>query len=178
MITVETDTYISLADARAYVSANALTPLPLVDSEAESLLKRAAVTLDRIYSNRYLGMKETIEQPMFWPRIFAGLTPRGTGEWPGNVVDSDGNPRNFQQVPVEMGQAQVELAVMLAAGTDPYRQPEPFLSAERNKVGSLEQEKQFKSAIGYRADPLYKITLILRPLLANPTGQVAITRGA
>lgn len=177
-ITVLTDTYITLANARAYVSAAGLTPLPTNDADAESLLKKATITLDRVYGSQYIGMKATIAQPLAWLRSFAAQQPHGTGEWPYITFDSIGNPRDFSQLQPELGQAQCELAVMIQGGVDPYAQPEPFLSVERSKVSSLEQEKQYKSAQGYRADPLYKVALILKPLLKASSGSVAITRGA
>lgn len=177
-ITVGTDSYISLADARTYVAANGLTALPIVDADAEALLKRATTSLDRIYGAKYLGSKESMTQSLAWPRFVGTGYPHGTGESLYVTIDSDGNPRDFTGLQPELGQAETEMAVMLQAGVDVYAQPEPFLSVERNKVSALEQEKQFKSAQGYRNDPLYKIALILRPILTSSTGQVSITRGA
>jgi hypothetical protein len=178
MITVGTDTYLSLADARTYVTANGLTPLPLVDAEAESLLKRATTTIDRIYGAKYLGSKEDMTQPLAWPRLVGTGYPHSDGESLFVTIDSDGNPRDFSGLQPELGQAETELAVMLQAGVDPYAQPDPFLSMERNKVSALEQEKQYKGSQGYRADPLYKIGLILRPILELAVGSISITRGA
>lgn len=166
MITVGTDTYISLADAQAYASNNGLT-LGANDAATETLLKRATIAIDRIYGNKFLGQKASETQSLAWPRNFASAT-----------IDSDGNPRDFSGLQPETGYAEVELAALLQAGTDPYVQPEPFLSQIRQKVATLEEEKQFKASQGYRTDPLYKITLILRPLLMNQSGSVSITRGA
>lgn len=177
-ITVGTDTYISLADARAYVAANALAALPTDDTDAEDILKRAAVAVDRNYGNKFLGQKASITQSLAWPREFASAQPHGTGEWLYQNYDSDGNPRDFSGLQPETGYAQVELAVLINGGTDVYAQPDPFLSQLRQKVSSLEEEKQFKAAQGYRTDPLYRITLILRPLLRTSTGAIPITRGA
>lgn len=177
-ITVGTDTYISLADARTYVADQGLPALPLVDADAEVLLKRGRVSMDRIYSNRYLGMKQTITQPLFWPRIFAQGNPHGVNEWPYQIVDSDGNPRNFQGIQPELGYAQVEMTSMLQANIDPYAQPAPYVNFDKSVVGSLEKEIHISDSKSYREDPLYKISLILRPLLTSSTGSVAITRGA
>lgn len=177
-ITVGTNTYISLADARTYVAANGLTPLPLVDADAEALLTRATTTLDRVYGAKYLGSKEVATQSLAWPRFVGTGYPHDTGESLYVTYDSDGNPRDFSGLQPELGYAETELAVMLQAGVDPYVQPTPYLSMERNKVSALEQEKQYKGAQGYRADPLYKISLILRPILELAVGTVSITRGA
>jgi hypothetical protein len=177
-ITVDVDTYITLADARAYVTANGLTPLPTVDADAETLLKKSRLTMDRIYSNRYLGMKRTISQPLFWPRIFAQGTPHGVNEWPYTIVDSDGNPRDFTQTPPEMGYAQVEMSNLFQTNVDPYAQPDAKTNFVRDVVGSLEHQVRTSDANSHRVDPLYKISLILRPLLNAQVGSIPITRGA
>jgi len=180
-LTVGVDTYISLADARTYVAVQGLTPLPILDADAEALLKRATIALDRNYGNRYLGIKVSETQTLAWPRNYINSVvniPHFEGEWPYVVVDSDGNPRDFSGLQPETGYAETEMAVMLQANVDLYAQPDPYLSQIRQKVSSLEEEKQFKGNQGYRVDPLYKITLILRPLLKTSTGSIPITRGA
>ena len=177
-ITVGVDTYISLADARAYVAATGLTPLPTLDADAEKLLKNATQTLDRLYAGKYLGMKATIEQSLQWPRTFAGMVPHGVGEWPYIYVDSDGNPRDFEDLQPETAYAEVELAAVLQAGQDPYAQPGPRVNFDRSRVGTLEKEFHTSDSNSYRVDPLFKINVILRPILNQPTGSVPITRGA
>lgn len=179
-ITVGTDTYISLVDAQAYATNNGLT-LGANDTATETLLKRATVALDRIYGAQYLGTKATEAQSLAWPRNFINSDvnyPHFAGEWLYVTVDSDGNPRDFSGLQPETGYAEVELAALIQSGTDPYAQPDPFLSQIRQKVATLEEEKQFKASQGYRTNPLYKIALILRPLLKMSTGSIAITRGA
>lgn len=179
-ITVGTDTYISLVDAQTYATNNGLT-LGANNAATETLLKQATVALDRIYGNKYLGIKATETQSLAWPRIYTNsdvIVPHYAGEWPYVTVDSDGNPRDFSGIQPESGYAEVELAAMLQSGTDPYLQPEPSLSQIRQKVATLEEEKQFKSSQGYQTNPLYKIALILRPLLKSSTGYIPMTRGA
>lgn len=179
-ITVGTDTYISLADAKTYATNNGLT-LGATDGATETLLKQATVALDRIYGNQYLGMKATTTQSLAWPRNYINGElnyPHAEGEWPYVTVDADGNPRDFSGLQPETGYAEVELAALIQSGTDIYAQPEPYLTQIRQKVSSLEEEKQYKGAMGYRTDPLYKVALVLRPLLRNSTGSINITRGA
>lgn len=176
MITVGVDTYISLADARTYCSDNALDALPSDDAQAETLLKRAAKALDQIYGKNYIGQKK-LSSTLYWPRDFAYAQPHYTDEyiW---IVDSDGNPRNdLASIPAELGPAQTEMAVKLQSGEDVFAQPAPGLLSERSKLDVLETEKTYKSNTGYSNDPLYKIKLILRPLLVAPTTSVSITRG-
>jgi hypothetical protein len=178
-LTVGTDTYISLADARAYVTANSLTPLPAVDADAEKLLKQATTTLDQLYGNKYLGMKATSTQGIAWPRNYFNTTnaPHYSGDYLYATIDSDGNPRDFSGLQPETGYAETELAVMIQAKIDVYAQPKPTVNFEKSKVGTLEQEIHTTDNKSYRVDPLYKISLILRPILLNQTGTIAITRG-
>lgn len=179
-LTVGTDTYITLANARAYVLANGLAALPVGDSDAETLLRKATKSLDQIYGAKYLGMKSTIQQALAWPRIFVEgtLKPHGINEWPYIIVDSDGNPRDFSTIPVEVTYAEVEIASMFQAGVDVYAQPQATVNFERSVVGTLEKEIRTTDNKSYRVDPLYKISLILRPLLINSNGSISATRGA
>lgn len=179
-ITVGIDTYISLADAKTYAAANGLT-LASTDPAIEIQLKQATQAIDRIYGARFLGQKDTKEQTLAWPRNYFGSeVPRahGEGEWPYVTVDSDGNPRDFSGLQPETGYATVELAALIQNGVNIYAQPDAALSGLRVKVATLEEDRQYKNAQGYRTDPLYKIALILRPLLRLTDGKIPLTRGA
>ena len=178
-ITVGTDTYVSLADARAYITKNGLTPLPTVDADAEALLVRATFALDRIYGNRYLGMKRYITQNLAWPRLFAAGQPHGYNEWPYIIVDSDGNPRDFSALQPETAYATSELASMLTANPkfDPYEQPKPVVNYQRDVLDGMEHQIRTTDGNSYRELPMYKITLLLRPLTSTPVGSSQLTRG-
>lgn len=174
-ITVGTDTYITLADARDYANDFANSQLPQNDVEAEKILKQAAVALDRIYGARYLGRKSTSSQPMYWPRTFdTGMEDYSDGFM---VKDSDGNPADLSNYPVQLGYAQVELALLSLSGTSVYTQPAPAIISESKKLDVLEKQLQYANSNGYKEDYLYKVSLILRPLLKR-SGSVLMTRGA
>ena len=178
-LTLGTDTYITLADARAYVTKFGLTPLPADDPTAEALLKRATSSLDRLYGNKYLGIIAEIGQPLAWPRQFASA-PHGPGEWPLTDIDSDGNPRDFSGLQPETGWAEVELAVKIQAGVDVFAQTKPTVVAETKKADVLEKSLTYSTSggnVGYREMPLYNISLILRPLL-TVVSAIPMTRGA
>lgn len=178
-ITVGINTYISLVDARAYIVDNAiLTELPSVDAECERLLKQASKALDRLYGNRYLGFRQIATNILYWPRVFADARPHGEGEFRYIITDSDGNARNLYGIPYELGQATVELALMLENGEDIYAQPNPFLTKEINKVDTLVAEREYKNTGNlYSIDPRYHIKLILRPLLRTDNMGVTLARG-
>jgi hypothetical protein len=177
-LTLGTDTYITLTDARTYCSDNDLATLPDVDADAEKLLKRATKALDRIYGNKYLGYASVASQPLYWPRTLASAnTAHGEGEVWLYTVDSDGNPRNLTGIPRELGYAVTELALMLQSGEDVYTQPPPSLKEEVNKIDTLESRKVYNSANGYADDSLYVIKLILRPLLKTADNGITMSRG-
>lgn len=165
-----TDTYISLDDARTYVADNGLTDsFPADDTEAETLLRRAAKAIDRKYGQHFLGFKSVVGQPMAWPRIMT------TGEVYALEVDSDGNPRNFSVIQPELGEAQVELAILMNDGASVLTQQDGALTNILTKAGDVESQKTYSAP--FQASDFYGISLILRPLLERQVG-ISCTRGA
>lgn len=175
-ITVGVDTYISLADARQYVIDNGLSSLPDDDADAEALLKRAAKGIDRRWGNRFIGMRRTYTQKLAWPRD-VNVQPgyRGPGEAWLYTLDADGNPRLFNDIPPEMGEAQVEMALLMQDGADPLEQNEAPITEKSVEVGGIKSVKKYASS--YQTPLFYNIATILRPLLV-PVGGIKATRGA
>ena len=162
MLTVGTDSYIAVADAEAYIAAQGLDAL----SDPEVLLKRATLAIDRIYGARFIARKILTTQPLAWPRSEGySYTVDENGYF--YFIDSDGNPRNTNLIPAEVQQATVELAVMMDAGTNPYTQPDPFVKDESVQIDVIKTSSTYASNIGHKSDPLYLITLVLRPILKN-----------
>ena len=175
-LTLGVDTYISYTDAVAYATANGLQGFPTEESDGEVLLRRAAKAIDRRWGNRFLGEKQLVTQSLAWPRYVASTyRPHGQGETLGWTYDSDGNPRDFSGIPPELGEAQVELAVLIANSLDPLQQVENAVTESTKKLGDLESTKKYASP--YASTPFYSVMTILRPLLKR-TGQVVATRGA
>lgn len=165
-LTIGTDTYISLADARQYCEDNGLNTLPEMDADAEALLKRAAKALDRRWGNRFIGTKRTIEQPLAWPRDVNI----------GGTLDSDGNPRLFNDIPVEMGEAQVEMALLMQDGADPLVQNEAPITEKIVELDVIKTTTKYASA--YQTPAFYNVLIILRPLLVPANAGIKATRGA
>ena len=175
-LVVGTDTYTTLTDARTYIAAQGLSELPTDDTEADVLLRKAAKALDRRWGNRYLGMKETMSQPMAWPRNVGQVgTYRGEGETWGYTIDSDGNPRDFSGYPLELCEAQTEMALLLQDGADQFAQSEAAVTEVSQSVGDLSSTKKYKTA--YQTPVFYNIAMLLRPLLVQSYGLKA-GRGA
>jgi len=167
---VGTDTYVSVDEADAYITAQGLSPL----SDPESSLARATLALDRLYAGRYLGLKQTVNQPLHWPRV-ASYNFTADADHYFYTVDADGNPRDFSGIPTEIKQATIELAIQLESGVDPYAQPDPLVTSESVEIDVIKTNKTYSNVGGYRVDPLYSITLILRPLLVAG-GQIKYVR--
>jgi len=167
MLILETNTYALEAFAIEYAAAAGLEPL----AEAELSLKRATLGIDRLYGARFIGTKTTGEQLLMWPRRPAGPIFDITPDW--YLVDSFGNYRNFTELPVELSQATVELAVMIEAGEDIYAQSAPFVVSDTLKVDVIELSQTYQR--GYQVSSTSRIALILAPLLAAP-GQIRLVR--
>jgi hypothetical protein len=174
-ITLAVDTYIEVADALQYAEDNGLD-IGSGDENTESLLKQATKFIDRKYGNRFLGFKAVGDQPLYWPRVVTS-TFAYRGELWAYTLDSDGNPRLFNGIQPELGQAVVEIAAMLAQQIDIYSQPNPILQSATYKVGDLESVEAYKSSTGHQVNQFYKVDIILRPILKNAFG-VQMVRGA
>lgn len=178
-LVVGTDTYITLDDARTYAATYSYTQLPTDDTVADKLLRQATLALDRIYGNRYIGTKQQSNQSLYWPRVF-GSENTYEAEFGFVIVDSDGNPIQFDVIPENLGWAEVELALLQQAGVSLYAQPPAAIIKERDKIDVLETESTYGvrgSGTPWSEQPLYNVTLILRPLL-KPVGQYQTYRGA
>lgn len=176
-LTVGTDTYISLADARQYCTDNDLEALPEDDTEAEKLLRRAAKALDRRWGNRYLGVKATLAQTLAWPRdVAVSGSYRGQGESWMYTLDADGNPRDFNDIPAEMGEAQVEMAVLMQNAADPLQQNQTPVIEKSVEADGVSISKKY--ATPSQEPAFYRVLIILRPLLKPIGGSISATRGA
>jgi hypothetical protein len=117
-LTVGTNTYISLADADAYLSATypatdakMVAWTTLSDADCEIYLKRAALILDR---QAYTGQKAVSTQAMQFPRAI--YAPNSSYAASSNYIfDNDWYVQT--EVPTEVKYAQVEIAFAEAQGT-------------------------------------------------------------
>lgn len=178
MITVGTDSYITLANARTYATLFSLSgvesaadlldvgAVAAADATAEANLKIAAKSLDRVFGNKYLGTKATSTQSLAWPRNVGQV---------GTSIDADGNPRDFSSLPVELGEAQVELCSLIQSGVDVLAQIDGAVTSVIEELDVLKSQKQY--AKSFQIDPLHRVKTILRPLLSTKVG-ITMTRGA
>lgn len=108
-ITVETgaivagaNSYVSLADARAYALARG-TALPVSDADAETVLIKAMDYLES-FDGRFKGNRVDRDQPLSWPR---------TG------VEIEGWAWSSDEIPRQVINAQLALVIEVNAGEDP-----------------------------------------------------------
>lgn len=151
-MTIGQNTYINLDDARQYTLVFGLDELPAEDDDATQLLYRAAIMLDRKYGAAFIGQKSDYFQPLAWPRTYS--------------------PTLY---PVELGQAQVELALMMMNGFNPMAQVEGAVTKTTDQIDVLSISREYKT--GFQSDPMHAIKVILRPIL-NTNSSITCTRGA
>jgi hypothetical protein len=120
-LTQGTDTYISLADADAYLASNYIASEPkmiawaaLSDGDCEILLRRAARALDR---QIYVGMRSLFTQKMEFPRAIPTDVYRGKMLPVGYTYIGDVDYVIQTAVPDAVKYAQAEEAFVLASGT-------------------------------------------------------------
>lgn len=153
------NSYVSVAEARAYATARAST-LPADDTEVEAAL---IVAMDFLESLRgeYQGRKvNPATQSLQWPRT-------------GVQIDGWDVPANH--IPKELKDAQCQLAIESASGVDlmPTGDGREVI---REKVDVLETE--WAPGSGGAAQPIFtKVRAFLAPLLsAGGFGGIKVTR--
>lgn len=103
------NTYISEVDAVSYITNYTPYADDFVTYDASALqlaLIQAAVAMDYQYGDKYLGAIVSDTQPLLFPRE--------------TFWDRFGRERTEGTIPTELKNAQVELAVMIYNGTDPF----------------------------------------------------------
>lgn len=120
-VVADADSYVSLADARAFATSRGFS-LPLDDTEAEALLLRAS---DYLNGLEYVGTRYSAEQTLKWPRQY---------------VYVDGFELDENTIPAQLWQAQVLSAVDLALGADPLAPSTDGRAIKRRKVDVIEVE--------------------------------------
>ena len=114
------DSYGTLAAYEAYGLAMGWT-LAVTDAANEINLRRAAVVIDR--NNEFFGLQQYQFQARAWPRLVRGLF----NDWP---IDPD-------TIPVDIIDAQFEVAYILQGGIDPFATIETSATSESIKVGPI-----------------------------------------
>lgn len=147
------DSYGTLAAYQAYAASMGWT-LSGTDATDEANLRRAAQYLDR--KHRFVGQQQYEDQALAWPRLVNVLVK----DWP---IDPD-------TVPVEIVEAQFEVAYLLQGGLDPFATITS--SRKRATVGPITVE-----TVPTGTPRLVAVSGLLGPYLTAGVGQVALSRG-
>jgi hypothetical protein len=169
-LTVGENTYADLAEAEAYIAEQGLDPLT-----DENLLVKATKALDRLYGNRYIGTKTLSTQSLYWPRFVTSQYAYQSNAF-GDLVDWTST-----DIPLEVKEATIELAVAMSSDYNPYVAREPGLTQKSERVeGAVATSYTFAGPFYERDAVLTKIDLILAPVLGSARGSAVTTlaRGA
>lgn len=131
------ESYISAADAVTYATniyGASDTFVVASLTVQEIALRRAAQTLDAIYSERWKGIRIKGGQGLDWPRS--------------SIFDDDGFAVASNSVPQGVQRAQVELARRLNAGTDPLSDEKRGGAVRRQTVGPISIEYMDRASAG------------------------------
>ncbi len=121
------DSYVSVADAKAYWDDIGFDYSAYDDTEIEQALRRSTAWVDGRYRRRFPGARTNGRgQALEWPRT--------------SVYDFDGNEVPADEIPVEIQNATAEAAKREVAGTTLSPDVTTGTIAKRERVGSLEVE--------------------------------------
>lgn len=121
------NTYISIADADTYHGDRGNTAwADAIISAKEAALIKATQWLDGMYRKRWLGKRLTAVQMLGWPRAGA--------------VDHEGYELPSHEVPIRVGYAVAEVALLVVVGQDINPVLERGGRIKREKIGPIETE--------------------------------------
>jgi hypothetical protein len=180
------NSYVSVADARAMsiqmygedeFPPSDETNVDDPDGGSEALLMQATFWLDRHFGGMFIGWKRYYYQNLQWLRYVSNtLQIQAVGESYLGTLDSDGNPRDWNQLPIEIANATVDLALMLQDGFNPELQNDAPVDTVTKKLGTLGPMVETKYVQGFNKTTWYPLHQLLRPLLKKP-GSVTMVRG-
>lgn len=150
----DAEAYCSVAFADAWhLSRGMTTWATMSEAEKEAAIRRAAHFLTWLYRPRWLGWRATVGQALDWPREYV---PR---------MDGPLNPGYYENniVPIEVQQANAELAFKAAAG-DLMPDVDRSSAIKREKVDVLEVEYHDRAPLMKR---FQSIEQMLAPLLSS-----------
>lgn len=178
MITVGQDTYVTVADANAYLSGMGYDELDA--NLDEQLLKRATKAIDRKFGNRFLGVKTLSDQPLYWPRFATDQTSVYQYNAYGDLVQWTSTT-----IPTELKEATAELARMLGDQEnpfDPYAELDGAVKQKSESVdGAVSVSYTYATPVMSRGNQWNTLEIILGPLLGATRGVAAtlsMDRGA
>ena len=159
--TAGAESYVSAADADLYHINRGNTGWPDLDADVkEQALRRAADFMVGTYRGRWKGYRAQLTQSLDWPRKAVILT------------DTSINYQiPFNQIPVEVKNAQCELALRTATSTN--LAPDLTQNVLHESVGSLQTSYDRYTSQSPR---FRQVDIMLRHLLTNMGASSPLTR--
>ena len=93
------DSYISLADAKAYWDSVGYDYSAVADALLEEALRRATQWIDGTYGRRFIGTAATVTQALEWPRADA--------IWRGEEIDNEIIPAKVERATAEAARREI-----------------------------------------------------------------------
>lgn len=152
------DSYATLAEYEAHITAQGLQPLQGSNASHEAELRRAALWIDESYS--FVGFKQYETQSRAWPRLTSKLV--------------DGWPIKPDVIPQAVKSAQIEMAYVIHRGTDPFANYEGAVKRTLAEVGPIVEEIEYAGA---KARPQFTaVDRLLRPYIIGGLNQARLVR--
>lgn len=148
------NSYATEAELQAYADARGITVAGQTD---EDLLK----AMDYLETQPFIGRKSTQGQPLQWPR---------------DGVVIDGYSYEASNLPRELKEALLVIAISIDQGLDPLADLAPALKRKRVKAGSVESEKEYQDGAASRTIS-QSISRALRKLVRAGGAQLSVSRG-
>jgi len=167
-LTVGTDTYISVADAKTYASANHLSTdakliawTALSDTDKEIVLRRAMQIIENL---PIVGVKSVTTQALQFPRV---IYTEVDGQYEYGFAYSAYSHSYIQtSVPACVGQAQTEIAMQFAVGVS-KRLTLQRQGVTQYSIGGLSETFSKSSLLSILSE---EAQMLLNPFLATSTG--------
>jgi hypothetical protein len=172
----DAESYIGVADADTYITdylGGDATWTAATTTAKEVALRKAAQYLDNNYHGQWRGERAT---DVYFPGT--GTSVRQSLAWPRRLYDEDGPWWDSDEIPTQLKQAQVELAIRAVAGTDltpdvAAPSVEPGLKRKKTQAGPITTEKEYTDnpvPAGVQAqasEPVFrKVDMLLAGLLS------------
>lgn len=159
-IVTNADSYVTRAEFIAYAAARGVT---IADTEATDVMLRKAAQFIDSHGDNLKGDKTHRDQPMAYPRVY--LTLEGWN-W------------NSNEIPRQVLLAQLNIALDINSGIDPYNPPvNPELAKQSVSVsGAVSVTYAIGSSIPQKVGRSSTATAIMSVLLKNSGLSIALER--
>ena len=166
----DADSFASYAEYVAYCTARGITPS--IEATAELELRKAASYLVNQYRDKWIGIRANETQSLPWPRV------EGFRGYAGGVIqpllDSDGFEIPYDSVPLQIKNAQIEVALLIKGGVnmEPRLERGGMIKSIGKSVGPLRKDITYMDGAP-SVDRFLAIEGLLRGLVTSVPGSTS-----